>query len=511
MNNPARPNVGDRLTAIRIPYVTHNGNDGDPIDEWEVESLDFTVTRLIDATDGLRVYGDFSCRTDSTGRFGTRNFYAIEWKPVRYVPAVGDKVRIVPGKGEHSEWYGIGDYWHDKPGIVTSLGEPDDNGLVWVHAEFASQQKPDDTISFRFPGYEPWVDPFPQPGDKVFAYEPNTAISGGPRWVGTYEHAGAGGWHWVTREGSTPIYFARVEPWVADAEEPITFETRDRMVGKTIKVIRGNYGVTAGELHAVVDTFHVPERRYPRKVDGITVGVRVGRRHVWVQEYEVVEDGHTLTVSDYVPAVGDYVRFTGCLEEDGIRDGFEHFGTVHAVTGDIWEITGVLGGKYVSGPGYVFAAEQPEPEPEAPVVTLTEVEELRQQLARANERVEQATTRAGKWERDFMRSWQRIGQEATERNWCSEYERVVSDVEETLEIGEIPARVTLVERRVRITGTVYRDVTVWVQDGEDATDPDNWYESNDPDDHVSEDFMSDQIDSEYSNNGFDDTEVRVIR
>ena len=638
MNNPAQPNVGDRLTAIRIPFITHEDRDGDLIHEWEFESLDFTVTRIATIDGNLRAYGHFSCRTDRTRSFRTRSFYATEWKPVSIV-AVGDK--IIPLPLANDDWYGLPEHCRTKVGTVTAIGDD------YVGAEFPSEQKPDDTEQWSVARWRKrptvgdtvrcidpeaseihgnvgtvdtddgtslpfWVKGFwatapdrgvwmrpdevevvsdgetltvsapvteyvPAAGDKVFAYEPNINIGGGPRWVGTYLRT-TGDLHWVMREGSTAVYFARIEPYAEEkVEEPITFETRDRMVGKTIRAIRANHGVTLGETYEVVDTFHMPERAYDRKVDGITVGVRVNGSHVWVQEYEVIED---TPVAEYVPAVGDYVRFDAVLTNTGVDTNHDGRGVVIESSGGVYVVQTGRSRMVVTGPGHVFpekhsdprmgrivtlrerdpeapahlvgktgivtgiyeetrplvtfprdvdqylgqypgawavfdryliedGAEQPASE--APVATVGEVEELRRQLARANERVNEYSERAGKWERDFLRSWERIGQEATARNWCGEYERVVSDVQDDLEIGEIPPRINLVEHRVRITGTTYRDVTVWVQEGEDVADPDNWYESNDPDDKCDEDFMVNQIDREYSNNGFDDTEVRVIR
>lgn len=141
--------------------------------------------------------------------------------------------------------------------------------------------------------------------------------------------------------------------------------------------------------------------------------------------------------------------------------------------------------------------------------TKAEYEELARELERANERVQQYSLRAGQWERDFMKSWERIGLEAVERDWCSEYEQVVDDVQATLEIGQIPRRKRLVERRLRITGTVYKDITVWVEEDDDATDPDNWYASDDSDDKCSEEFLTEVLNDEYSDNGWDDTDVRL--
>lgn len=373
----------------------------------------------------------------------------------KFIPAVGSKVRVLPE--DNGTWLGIHEFYHDKPGTVVSVSEPDRlSGRRLITAEFQSRQKPDDLESFVFYNCEPW-------------------------------------------------------------EPEITFATRDRMIGKTVRVVySGSHLVHVGEVHTVTSVWDHREGRNGPSVDGITVGVTVGDvTRQWVQGYEVVEDGATLAVSDaYVPSVGDKVRITGWLTENGIVDGECLNATITAVTGDIWEAVGPLGGDYVTGPGYVFPQEgvvvETDVVPEK-TYTQAEYEEITRQLERANQRVTEATNRAGMWERDFGRYAERVREEAVQRDWCSEYERVMDSIRDSLEIAEIPERITLVERRVRITGTVYRDVTVWVPDGEDADDPDNWYESNDTDDRVSDDFITDKLDSEYNNAGFDDTEVRVLR
>lgn len=103
-----------------------------------------------------------------------------------------------------------------------------------------------------------------------------------------------------------------------------------------------------------------------------------------------------------------------------------------------------------------------------------------------------------------------ILREAEYRGWCSEFDEFIDRYNEKCPAGyEIESRVKLVEKRVRIEGTVYRDITVWVAEDEDATDPDNWYESNDKDDKASDDFIIDQLDAEFSENGWDDTEVKL--
>ena len=100
-------------------------------------------------------------------------------------------------------------------------------------------------------------------------------------------------------------------------------------------------------------------------------------------------------------------------------------------------------------------------------VLQEQIDTLTRELARANERVEELRNRAGKWERDFMRYAERVMQEAIDRDWCSEYERVVDDIRGNLEIATIPDREVEVdiEWDETYTVTVRRSATVTLQSG----------------------------------------------
>lgn len=106
----------------------------------------------------------------------------------------------------------------------------------------------------------------------------------------------------------------------------------------------------------------------------------------------------------------------------------------------------------------------------------------------------------------------RLLDEAENRGWCSEFDEFVNDYNADCPSGwEIEERIKLIETRVRIEGTVYKDVTVWVKDGEDATDPDNWYSENSTDSEMSDpqEFIDEQLDGEKDENGWDDTSVKL--
>lgn len=234
-----------------------------------------------------------------------------------------------------------------------------------------------------------------------------------------------------------------------------------------------------------------------------------------------------------VPNVGDYVFPAALVRDDGSDDWYGIPEVYRDKPGRVTEVVAgnnapVITAEFTShqkpddtiawafcdwrpADGHTLNVSEQEATPvERRILTdlQRQIDSLTRELERANERVEQYSLRAGQWERDFMKSWERIGLEAVERGWCSEYEEVVDDVQATLEIGEIPRRKRLVERRLRITGTVYKDITVWVEEDDDVTDPDNWYASDDSDDKCSDEFLTETLDSEHSDNGWDDTEVR---
>lgn len=105
----------------------------------------------------------------------------------------------------------------------------------------------------------------------------------------------------------------------------------------------------------------------------------------------------------------------------------------------------------------------------------------------------------------------RLLNQAENRGWCSEFDEFVSDYNGDCPVGwEIDERVKLVQKRVRVEGTVYRDITVWVKEDDDETDPDNWYADNDTDTAVDSDYVTEQLDSEYEGNGWDDTNIRSL-
>ena len=101
-------------------------------------------------------------------------------------------------------------------------------------------------------------------------------------------------------------------------------------------------------------------------------------------------------------------------------------------------------------------------------------------------------------------------QVATNHGYCSTYDDEVDSLNDLMSRRygvTLPLRQRLMEHQVAIVGTVRTYVTVWVNDGDDISDPDNWLDS-DGDGIDGYELITDQLTNEVENNGFDDTGVR---
>lgn len=143
--------------------------------------------------------------------------------------------------------------------------------------------------------------------------------------------------------------------------------------------------------------------------------------------------------------------------------------------------------------------------------TLAEAAELRATVQRMSERYDTLNTNYRNMDSGFLRTMQiisdRLNSEAVNRGWCSEFDNIIEEVN-----GELPGPHFLSPRRkrerktVRITGTVWTEVEVWVDEDEDAEDPDNWYATENDDDALGSDWAYDRLDREMQGNGWDDVE-----
>lgn len=107
---------------------------------------------------------------------------------------------------------------------------------------------------------------------------------------------------------------------------------------------------------------------------------------------------------------------------------------------------------------------------------------------------------------------ERLIQEAEERGWCDEFDKIIDEVNESLPgVFELPTR-RKPRRKVRVsistTVTTYEDV--YVEEGcDDEDDPDNWYEDDESEYALGHDWAHDKLMDEINYNGFDDVECSV--
>lgn len=138
-------------------------------------------------------------------------------------------------------------------------------------------------------------------------------------------------------------------------------------------------------------------------------------------------------------------------------------------------------------------------------------EELAVQARRATAAEERLTEQQRRYSHD-MGEIQRIMRDVKgEQDWCDDgYNSVVRRVNDAMEGGwEFEEFRSLVRRTVTVRGETSVDVEVWVRDGDDKNDTDNWldeegYEIGDPDE-----FMQENLKQEFSRCGsqFDNVEV----
>lgn len=279
---------------------------------------------------------------------------------------------------------------------------------------------------------------------------------------------------WVIRE------WERIDPTIGDTVTAVDVPGREDYNGKTAKVtdIQSD-GCILGEFQSI------------QKPDDTEM--------FGFYEWKPIE---------YVPLVGETVRMTGYLAIDGIRTTNGWFGTVTEVNNGVWTVT-VEGTNYPSGPGYVFPITDGQTLTVSNAVVETDVVEEpmvpKRELDRANERVEEYAARAGKWERDFSRYATRILQEAVDRGWCEQYEGVMRDIQDDLEIAEIPEREQEFEVEIEMEGTcrVTRTVTVTAKSLDDAIEMVN----DDMDSYVN---VEEALTEGARWNGWDNTEVTSV-
>jgi hypothetical protein len=426
------------------------------------------------------------------------------------LPNVGDTVKAVtvPGMPEYN----------GKTCVLNHVGTYG-NGEPYLRGEFQSRQKPDDTINFEFSEWEAIPGRIPVGATVRCTTEAPSNLIGG---IGTVR---------IDDESSLPYYVTGLYPsnsdggiWLTEKQVEVVADGETLTVSDEFKV--GDYVEFSAVLtDAGIDDSISGHGTVIEAADGIyTVQTARTRSYVTGTGYVGRWESTQRRLGDIVTLLAlDPMAPSALVGKTGVITGWHDGNSPYVTFGrEEQQYLGQYPGAWVIGEEYLTEPASNE----APVLAATEdevnaaterigtletqVTTLTRELERANERVEQYAARAGKWERDFNRYATRVKDEAIDREWCGEYERIMEEIKDDLEIAEIPDRIRLVQKRVRIEGKTYRDVTVWVPEGESATDPDNWRSSDDPDDTVSDDFVIDTLYEENSNNGWDETDIRVI-
>ncbi len=261
----------------------------------------------------------------------------------------------------------------------------------------------------------------PQVGDRIVATRV-PGVNGFDGAVGTivrvYEPRRDGNGHNVVatfeQDGTTYEFSLHLWEYAPEEEEPITFETKERMIGKRIRVIRAS-GLPqyVGVEGIVTDVYPTRETAAQPKVDGITVRIAETGR-VWVQAYEVLPD-------------------------------------------------------------------EPVAEPEPEVRPSQETGIITDLQAEA-ERLRQRINVLERWQENAREDWDLINalvnQEATDRQWCGDYERVFRRVESRLKVLEWQPREREISITVTVRGTLEttRTITVTARDEDHARElvDDDW-------------------------------------
>lgn len=134
-----------------------------------------------------------------------------------------------------------------------------------------------------------------------------------------------------------------------------------------------------------------------------------------------------------------------------------------------------------------------------------EIETLRRELARANERVEEFRRRESLMRSDWTAYTSRIMEEANERDWCGEYDRIMEEIQGSLNILVIPERDEDVDIEWEETYTVTdkRSGTARLHSGYDSDDIDRAARDlNGDSDATQEEILRAVRDGEYESHSF---------
>lgn len=295
-----------------------------------------------------------------------------------------------------------------------------------------------------------------------------------------------------------------VQEWDFVDTEPARWEddpqhsNRDRLIGRQVRVIRGNSGVTNGSVYTVTGSFH---RREGGSTYETTVEVS-GDEDIltWVHEWELIPlDGqiHEGNPGDFpegtrvravdVPSIERMNGAVGTVykrEPEGRVGGRPHDrNSTH-----LWVLFDNNEGWFVRQWQVLDEAATPveptpveaAPEPVAPVVNVRESAEYRELMRLFEQSVDIIS--------------ERLNDEARERGWCRDYERAVVRINERLQEAGSPFTLDSREGEYTVTWTETYEVHVGRSETVTAESPEH-AERIVRDSHVGQQDRSDIIES----------------
>jgi hypothetical protein len=419
-------------------------------------------------------------------------------------PRIGD--RVIPLPDQYGNWHGIDEFYRNQIGVITNVGTPNHEGRSTLRAEFKSRQKPDDTIEWSFYDWRP----APGEGDTVIVSQTGPTNLQGK--IGTVK---------INDRSEIPYYVTGV--YDDDAESGMWFYAHQIEVVLDGSTLTTSYTPAVGDyvrFTAILDAAGIVDSHVGSGVvieaSGGVYTVQTGRERavvtgtgcIFPDTTIVRRMGEKVTMWSQDPTVP-----SSLIGKEGVITGWYEALNSPLVTfpRDAQQYGNVFPGSWVVGEQYLTETPAAPVEPAILTDLQAQIDRLERDLTAARENNRILMTSVEDWTHDFDAYAEEVRDEAVQREWCSEYEGVMDRIRTRLRVATIPERVKLVEKRVRIRGEVYRDVTVWVPEGDDASDSDNWYESDDVDDKCSEEFMTQQIESEFENNGWDETTISVLR
>jgi hypothetical protein len=157
-----------------------------------------------------------------------------------------------------------------------------------------------------------------------------------------------------------------------------------------------------------------------------------------------------------------------------------------------------------------------KPSEETGIITdlQAKVERLNNEVAEHARRATRAEERLAEQQRHYSHDmgaiYQIMVEQKSEQDWCNDgFNSVVRDVNAEMEGGwSFEEWRPLVKKSVNVKGTTTVDMDVWVVEGDDEDDPDNWRDEDGDEISDTDEAMQDALKAEFEGCcGFDDVEV----